>query len=1007
MNPQRVYDEEPSESTRPKLGVVQGGGETSAPQGSLQSVPATADESGTPNGARLSALEGGGETTPRDTGHLKAVDSDALQNGEQRAADTDAGGLYNPGGKTGKRASLLSKLSPNSKVKKRVFIAGGLAGGSAIVGIIAFFALLPLKIEHIVNNFEGRYSASAQKALGEETGNLLSDYVKSSILPSLRNGACHSTIEPGCVVTSGGSGPVGRLFKAWDQNRVHYKLATKFGLVLGKDPGGYYMNFNKENIGNRQQMLRLLNDPNFSMWDLDGTARVSRGEFKKQVKSASKEMTLWDKLYFRHLVNKTRKITFHERLCSLVCEKGKDSLKGSVLAGKLLLVQRTGGVIGESNSLLMQCMLTPEQCSTKLEVSTNPNGERQSKFSAKLNESLNAYISANGPAELAKLLEKGTDISKLGVSGYIFKQISVKITEKLGGDVAGALAGRALDKFIPFAGWISLINGLKQFARDIVPTMKTLLYAKNAQSAAVTAGVFASAAAELKSGNVNLAELGSVSDQLGTTSKYYRYTVNGDASALGSSNKADVCPDTGQIMAAKDLVCPEQVFSNDGSVVNFAAQVEANPGVKFALYATDIPGLDFLTSKFDAALGWFGSTLAAPITSTCQALPVCSSALTKLQALGATFFKWVLSAFPSWTNHITPNSTTDAVGGGFDALENKACQQNLGCARISDQTAIAAQNEQLNQAKIAFQRQSMFARVFDANTQYSLVSRMAMAMPGSLTTAANSGMASLFSNPFAKTSGLLSNIFSTNHAFAVSTLGADPFGVIQYGYPTADIPEHPQTYWDANCASRYNEQTGVLDNSAWLNSAAENQSENTGEGVSKNTNPCMLILGTVQSAGGLFDSKLITDTYSSIPSALTTGTPTTPAPTTGTSLVGADGFPGGSCVVYVQYILKRHVTGYTGASVPLGKDMANIISQQFGYVKNNTPAIHAVVSFPAGKPFTSQSAGHVALVAGINADGSILVEEANWSNTNAYGTHTVPANLVPQLTYAHVEGSWH
>jgi surface antigen len=51
--------------------------------------------------------------------------------------------------------------------------------------------------------------------------------------------------------------------------------------------------------------------------------------------------------------------------------------------------------------------------------------------------------------------------------------------------------------------------------------------------------------------------------------------------------------------------------------------------------------------------------------------------------------------------------------------------------------------------------------------------------------------------------------------------------------------------------------------------------------------------------------------------------------------------------------------------------------------------------------------GHVALVAKINADGSIVVEESNWTNPNRYGTHTVSASQVKKLTYAHTEVGWH
>lgn len=126
-------------------------------------------------------------------------------------------------------------------------------------------------------------------------------------------------------------------------------------------------------------------------------------------------------------------------------------------------------------------------------------------------------------------------------------------------------------------------------------------------------------------------------------------------------------------------------------------------------------------------------------------------------------------------------------------------------------------------------------------------------------------------------------------------------------------------------------------------------------------------------------------------------------PAAGTAF-GADGFISGQCVAYVQHILEKHLPGYRSASYGNGKDFAATMGKALGYTVNHTPAPHAVVSFPAWRPYTSQGAGHVAMVVAVNSDGSILVEESNWGTVGHYGTHTVPANLVSGLTYAHVEG---
>jgi surface antigen len=129
-------------------------------------------------------------------------------------------------------------------------------------------------------------------------------------------------------------------------------------------------------------------------------------------------------------------------------------------------------------------------------------------------------------------------------------------------------------------------------------------------------------------------------------------------------------------------------------------------------------------------------------------------------------------------------------------------------------------------------------------------------------------------------------------------------------------------------------------------------------------------------------------------------------PTPSKGYIGADGFGSGSCVDYVKYILARHSSKYSGGALGDGKDVArNLGKSPYGYTVDNKPAVHATVSFPT--TLADPVSGHVALVAEIFPDGSIMVEESNWNVTLHYGTHKVSADEVPKLTYAHTEQGWH
>ncbi|GEM_PF-1204472 len=129
---------------------------------------------------------------------------------------------------------------------------------------------------------------------------------------------------------------------------------------------------------------------------------------------------------------------------------------------------------------------------------------------------------------------------------------------------------------------------------------------------------------------------------------------------------------------------------------------------------------------------------------------------------------------------------------------------------------------------------------------------------------------------------------------------------------------------------------------------------------------------------------------------------------TGISLIGPEGFPGGQCGVYVSYIVRRHIPNFPSASMGYyGKDFAsNLGRAPFNFRVDNRPAIRAVVSFPPRLSDPRGVAGHVAIVSGIYSNGDILVEEANWTVDEGYGTHVVKASIVPQLTYAHTEVRW-
>jgi surface antigen len=107
------------------------------------------------------------------------------------------------------------------------------------------------------------------------------------------------------------------------------------------------------------------------------------------------------------------------------------------------------------------------------------------------------------------------------------------------------------------------------------------------------------------------------------------------------------------------------------------------------------------------------------------------------------------------------------------------------------------------------------------------------------------------------------------------------------------------------------------------------------------------------------------------------------------------------CVDFVLYRLVKH--GVLPGITPLGNGRYVVGKLgTLGFKVDTTPAVHSVMS----TQFTSnQTLGHTAMVSAVNADGSIVVEEYNFTRTLQYDTRVISASEIKnkQMTFAHTE----
>jgi surface antigen len=110
------------------------------------------------------------------------------------------------------------------------------------------------------------------------------------------------------------------------------------------------------------------------------------------------------------------------------------------------------------------------------------------------------------------------------------------------------------------------------------------------------------------------------------------------------------------------------------------------------------------------------------------------------------------------------------------------------------------------------------------------------------------------------------------------------------------------------------------------------------------------------------------------------------------------------CVDFVLYRLVKHGVLPGKRALGDGKDVVGTLKDE-GF---NTGKVAQVNSVFSTSQTSNPSAGHTGMVSKVNPDGSIVVEEYNYSNPRAYGTRTMTKAeyQAKGYTFAYVGGSY-
>lgn len=770
-----------------------------------------------------------------------------------------------------KKTGLSNMFNSKSNLKKRMAIAGAAAGGSALFGVLVFIALLPLKIEHIVQNLENKFTGTAQNAVEKETQNAFSSYMKNYVLASLHKPGCTSTASSkDCVDLS--SCQVGnqfcKLYQGWHQARLEHNLAVNYGIEFGNSHGRIYMKA-PGLVGSRGLPANSIDITSFSdpanktnIFDLPA---VSRTEARQSLRAALNDATLWQKVMFHFRYGKFIETKYGLKRCIIACnikDSFSDTLANKKQAFAIATIERVidprSAALGDALKCFMDPNCKPEDRSgdgTPTEGDPT-NGEINSVAESEVQNELDNAAASFGQKTLDNL---AGEVDKLNQAGSIGQYVLESALEKVG---VSEVTKEAAAKAFPIIGWINTaaemagdLGGLQAKIRDFQYAIKAASYAQYFEE-------FNTVASEMNSGHMDATELGSFNQALSangvdaTQSPLYSKLFDGGL----STNKPTTSKcSNGQPLASGTPFCPEYSLSSTstvGAALENASSVVPGP-------VKTIAGL--WNSTIGQVLGLAsGVTCSIPLISS-----VCS---TFGSAIGGAFkpiLMWVVnSLFPTVISTIMPGDQAFVpLAGGADVSGNDYTHHSLGGQMLTPVQVAANLNEQTAEQSADFKSQPLFARLFSTTDQYSLTSQLAMAMPSSFSSIATSGV---FSNPLSTFSSVASRLFSGAKAFADSTPQTDDFAVTQYGYPTNDpvFSTDPVTEWDTlHCG----DTSANGPTATWNRLATSNINADTGQAENNTNNPCLLLEATIESAGGLSDPSLIPPDNATATTTPTTG----------------------------------------------------------------------------------------------------------------------------------------
>src|SRR3990167_4034639 len=273
--------------------------------------------------------------------------------------------------------------------QKTKLIGGGLLGGGVAGLIFGSFLLLPLKVQHIVDNLQDHSFSAAEDATEKMTDSLLRSYLVKKVMPGMISGRCSSTlIDKNCVAASNGEGPVNAMYNAWRDAKFEQKLAEK-GVILERS-GNNFKLVTPSTLREGGIDLGNFDTSNTRAMDQNLKQTLSRGEVRREVRAAFEGETFSKRIMYRYKVGRLMERKYGIVRCVMACntkDRFRDSVDQKKTAWKVAFAKRIIQPLNESYGLAIQCALDDFNCTDTPEA--DEKGEQRSKLEQDLSTSVN------------------------------------------------------------------------------------------------------------------------------------------------------------------------------------------------------------------------------------------------------------------------------------------------------------------------------------------------------------------------------------------------------------------------------------------------------------------------------------------------------------------------------------------------------------------------------------------------------------------------------------------